>query len=70
MTLFTSVIYGIILGFVLLIMILIFGMAQAAGESDELSERIYQKEMEKLERSKRLMEEVNKNPEYISPEEK
>jgi MFS superfamily sulfate permease-like transporter len=70
MTLFTSIIYGIVLGFVLLIMILIFGMAQAAGQADELSERIYKKEMEKLERNKQLMEEANKNPEYISPEDK
>lgn len=50
--------------------LLVFGMAQAAGQADELSERIYQKEMEKLERHKKMMEEVDDNPEYIEPEDK
>lgn len=50
--------------------LLVFGMAQAAGKADELSERIYQKEMEKLERHKKMMEDVSDNPEYISTEDR
>lgn len=50
--------------------LLTFGMAQAAGKYDEVSERIYQKEMEKLERHKQLMKEADENPEYIAPEDR
>ncbi len=60
---------GLILVFALFAL-LVFGMAEAAGKYDEVSDRIYQKEMEKLERHKKLMEEADENPEYIAPEDK
>jgi hypothetical protein len=55
----------ILTGFVVLVIILTFGMVQAAGEYDEASEIFYQKEIEKLEHNKKLMEEMYKNPEHI-----
>jgi len=62
----TSFYFFIILtGFIVLVFVLIFGMVQVAGEYDEASELFYQKEMEKLEHNKKLMEEMSKNPEYI-----
>lgn len=60
---------GLILVFALFAL-LVFGMAEAAGKYDEVSDRIYQKEMERLERHKKLMEEADENPEYIAPEDK
>jgi regulatory protein YycH of two-component signal transduction system YycFG len=55
----------ILTGFVVLVVILTFGMVQVAGGYDEASEKLYQKEIEKLEHNKKLMEEMYKNPEHI-----
>jgi type II secretory pathway pseudopilin PulG len=62
-----SIIVVVIMAFIAL---LTFGMTQVAGKYDEVSERIYQKEMEKLERHKQLMKEVDENPEYIATEDR
>ncbi len=66
----TIFLYTIALIFFVLFALLVFGMAQAAGQADELSERIYYKEMEKIKRHKKLMEEADENPEYISREDR
>jgi hypothetical protein len=68
MTLFSFLITALSLTIIGLLALLVFGMAQAAGKYDEVSERIYRNEMEKLERSKKMMEEANTNPEYIERE--
>jgi len=62
--------YTIVLVFFALVALLIFGMAQAAGQADELSERIYYKEMEKIQRHNDLMKEADENPEYIAREDR
>lgn len=49
----------------LLLALVTFAMANTAYEYDEAHEKIFQHELEKLERSKRLMEEAETNPEYI-----
>jgi hypothetical protein len=66
----TTFLYIVLILVFALFALLVFGMAEAAGKYDEVSDRIYQKEMERLERHKKLMEEADENPEYIAPEDK
>jgi hypothetical protein len=66
----TTFLYIVLILVFALFALLVFGMAEAAGRYDEISERIYQKEIEKLERSLKLMEEAEENSEYIAPEDK
>jgi hypothetical protein len=40
-------------------------MVQVAGRYDDVSERIYFQELDKIERHKKMMREADENPEYI-----
>jgi len=57
--------YIVLIGLITLIIILIFSMVQVAGRYDDVSERIYFQELDKIERHKKMMREADENPEYI-----
>jgi uncharacterized ion transporter superfamily protein YfcC len=59
------IIYTILIGLIILIIILTFSMIQVAGRYDDVSERIYFQELDKLERHKKMMREADENPEHI-----
>jgi len=59
------IMYIVLIGLIILIIILTFGMVQVAGRYDDVSERIYFQELDKLERHKKMMREADENPEYI-----
>jgi hypothetical protein len=59
------IMYIVLIGLIILIIILTFGMVQVAGRYDDVSERIYFLELDKLERHKKMMREADENPEHI-----
>jgi hypothetical protein len=59
------IMYIVLIGLIILIIILTFGMVQVSGRYDDVSERIYFQELDKLERHKKMMREADENPEHI-----
>ncbi len=59
------IIYTILIGLIILIIILTFKLVQVSGRYDDVSERIYFQELDKLERHKKMMREADENPEHI-----
>ena len=59
------IMYIVLIGLIILIIILTFKLVQVSGRYDDVSERIYFQELDKLERHKKMMREADENPEHI-----